>query len=253
MNVIITGAAKGLGAYLVRKFAENQENSIIGIDVLNREDLQQDLVDMINHYYQFDLRNYLEIPNLVANISNHAKRIDLWINNAGLKTFGKLNKLEESLICDTIFVNYLTPILVSKCLLEKFKKQDEGGMIINISSNAAFKGYSGGSIYCGSKAGLNITTESIFQELNEFDNIGIYNICPSTIYTGEIKRKFPKANPKNYVSEERIYHEICRIIKTPPSISIIPVFSLRQNLKHILRDLKRYSFWLTKTIPRKLI
>jgi short-subunit dehydrogenase len=248
MNVLVTGAAKGLGAYLIGRFAENPENNTIGIDIFKQEDIHPEIIECTTQYYQFDLRNYYNLPILINTILDEFGTIDLCVNNAGLKTFGDLSTLKDSIIYDTIFVNYVAPIIIIKSLLEKLKKHDAGAMIINISSNAGFRGYKKGTAYCSSKAGLNIFTEALNQELPRDGQIKVYNLCPSTIYTGELKAKYPLADPKNYILPKQIYDAIIRILENPPKTHIVPIISFRETIKYVIYDLKRHLFWLRKTL-----
>ena len=245
MNIVITGSGQGLGAFLVQKLARIESSRIIGIDIRKYKDIDPFLKPLFYKYYEADLSLLDTIPGLLEKIKSEISDIDVFINNAGLKVFGALEDLSIETIEKTFFVNSLAPIVIVKSLLTGMNSSGRG-IIINISSNAGFKGYEGGSIYCSSKAALNIFTEAISDEFRLRPDIEIYTICPSTIFTQEIAETYPDANPKNYIQPEKIFLEIQRLIKRGSRHRIIPVITYRQALKNILSAFKSQLIMLLR-------
>lgn len=236
-----------LGCYLSSRFAKLPYVSVIGIDIQPYYKLPDDLKDSLHNYYEFDLKNTSQIPELIDRIKKEIGIPDIFINNAGLKTFSSLEDLGINVIEDTMRINYLAPVIFTKSLIRYMNDKGEG-IIINISSNAAFQGYKYGSIYCSTKSALNLFAESVNDELSSTGNVRIFNICPSTIYTKEIEAANPGVNPEKYISRQRVFAEILNIIKNKPSYSIIPVISKRQKLKYIFYDIKKHIRWARTSI-----
>jgi short-subunit dehydrogenase len=237
MNIVITGAGQGLGAFLVQSFASVEGSRIIGIDNKKYTDIDPLLKPLFFKYYEADLELINSIPVLLEKIQSDLSVIDIFINNAGLKVFGNLEDLSIETIEKTFIVNSLAPIVIVKSLLTEINSSSRC-VIINISSNAGFKGYKGGSIYCSSKAALNIFTEAIVDEYRQRPDIDIYTICPSTIFTQEIAEKYPEANPKNYIQKEKIFQEIQRLINRGSKRKIIPITTFKQTIKRVLNILR---------------
>jgi short-subunit dehydrogenase len=238
LNIVITGAAMGLGEYLAGRLSAEENFQVIGIDRVRKDDLKPSVREFFSKYYEFDLTYTAKIPGLIDDIYRDFNEIDVFINNAGLKTFGKLSELTDETIQNTIIVNYITPAIIIKSLLNKMLKSGKG-IIINISSNAAFQGYSEGSIYCSSKSALNTFTEAINDEISQNPNIKIYTLCPSTILTKELLEKHPQVNPDKYISTGKVYKIIERLIKNGSNKKIIPIIPFRQTLKYIIQDIKK--------------
>jgi NAD(P)-dependent dehydrogenase (short-subunit alcohol dehydrogenase family) len=81
------------------------------------------------------------------------------------------------------------------------------GKIINISSRPALKGSSGIGAYAASKAGVLNLTETIADEVKDYE-INVNAILPSTIDTPANRRDMPDADFSKWVKPE----EIARVI-----------------------------------------
>jgi len=237
-NIVVTGVAKGLGEYIAKRLSKESDSRVIGIDRVKNDDLKPDVKDIISKYYEFDLTCSANINGLIDEIYSDINDIDVFINNAGLKTFGKLTNITDETIKNTIEVNYIAPVIIIKNLLSRMLKSGKG-IIINISSNAAFQGYSEGSIYCSSKTALNTFTDAINEEISENKRIKVYTLCPSTILTKELLEKYPEANPNKYISTERVYKKIDRLIKKGSNKKIIPIISFSQTMKYYFRNIRK--------------
>ncbi|MGD0342429.1 MAG: SDR family oxidoreductase [Bacteroidales bacterium] len=245
MNIVITGAAEGLGAFLVERFSKTRNCNVVGIDIKKFNEIDILLKPLFYKYFEYDLNKLEGIPTLIKEIISEISDIDLLINNAGLKTFGTLENLSIETIISTFQVNSLAPIIIARSLINRMNSSGMS-IIINISSNAGFKGYKYGSIYCASKAALNIFTEAISDEGRLGPDIKIYTICPSTIFTKEIAQKYPDANPNNYIQPEEIFQEIQKIIRTGSKLRIIPILSYKQILKYSIDGFRNHLTWLLK-------
>ena len=238
LNIVITGVARGLGECLAERLSAETNSQIIGIDKIKKAELKPSVKDLFTKYYEFDLTCTAKIPGLIDDIYRDFKKIDVFINNAGLKTFGKLSDITDETIQNTINVNYIAPVIIIKNLLKRMLISGKG-IIINISSNAAFQGYKEGSIYCSSKSALNTFTEAINDEVLHNPNIKIYTLCPATIITKEFLEEHPQVDPVKYISTKRVYRVVERLIKKGSEIKIIPIILFRQRMKYSIQDIKK--------------
>jgi len=140
----------------------------------NRLESAQDTVDLIlaeggkATAFKADITVPADCQALITQGRKTLSRIDILVNNVGIGAKDrKVAALEES-VWDRIFdVNLKGMWMVSKHALPILKEQN-GGVILNISSMAS-QLYHGGTAYELSKAGVNKLTESIAAGYAQYD------------------------------------------------------------------------------------
>lgn len=187
---IITGASKGLGEALAKKVITDQHKVFCISRKMNHS--LRELASMHRAgfwYFEQDLTEFDKLPSLIHEIftfidPQQAEEITL-INNAGIvepvKPLGKCTVKE---IRDHININFTAPSILSN----QFIKESSGFKckknIINISSGAAMKPYFGWTMYCSSKAALNMLTQAAGLEQSSVDYpVRIVSIAPGVIDT----------------------------------------------------------------------
>ncbi len=187
---IITGASKGLGEALAKKVISDQHK----VFCISRK-INNHLRDLASShhagfwYFEQDLTEYEKIPGLIHEIFTYidpikAEEITL-INNAGVvdpvKALGKCSVKE---IRDHININYTAPAILSNEFIKESQSFKCKKNIINISSGAATKPYYGWTMYCSSKAGLNMLTQTAGLEQSSADYpVRIIAVAPGVIDT----------------------------------------------------------------------
>ncbi len=206
MNIIITGASKGIGYEMAKLFAQNVNNKVV-IIARNRLKLEQ-LKRECQYQYPgakiypmvFDLGNgdfkHGLIPELLSSISS----VDILVNNAGIL----INKPFEELTREDIDTVYRTNVLSSfdliRSLLPYMGKGQQPTHIVNISSMGGYQGSSkfpGLSAYSSSKAALANLTECLAEEFKG-RNISVNCLCIGAVQTEMFTQAFPgeRANMK---------------------------------------------------------
>ncbi|MBL4568629.1 MAG: SDR family NAD(P)-dependent oxidoreductase [Flavobacteriaceae bacterium] len=198
MNVlIITGGSKGIGKALAEKYHSE------GFQVISMA--RSSIVNCPFTQLKVDLSNIDETVTAFKSIFDHVdttatKRIVL-INNAGtLGTINTVGDLDAKSIAQTLHLNTTTPLILSNLFIQLTKDWAAKKQIINISSGAATSPYQGWSVYCTSKAALDMMTKVIASEQNELQNgvkcVAIYPGVVDTNMQTQI-RKTPESNFKN--------------------------------------------------------
>jgi len=131
-----------------------------------------------------DMRDAAQVERMVAQSVSDLGGLDILVNNAGI---GYLMKpilemtIEEF---DTVMaVNLRAVWLASRAAAAQMIKQERGGKIVNIASQAAKSGFPYASAYCASKHGLLGLTRVAAIEWGKHQ-INVNAICPNHVTTG---------------------------------------------------------------------
>jgi NAD(P)-dependent dehydrogenase (short-subunit alcohol dehydrogenase family) len=190
---IITGASRGIGLYLLKKF-HNDNCEVIGF--YNTTFPPNKLK---NNYFQLDVTSTNKISNVIEKLKKGLNDIVL-INCAGINYNSFAHKAVPNLWSNVIKINLIGSFNVINGFLPIMREQ-KYGRIINISSVVGQIGIPGTSAYAASKSGLWGMTRSISIEnakngvtinninLGYFD-IGMIQEVPDK-YQSEIKNKIP--------------------------------------------------------------
>lgn len=164
---IVTGASKGLGCAIVNALLENSENRIIGISRTTNENHAKNGVK----YYNVDLSEGKNAIGLMTNIINSltlTKNDEIYlINNAGMinpiKTIENTEPLD---LIKNINLNLVSLMLLSSEFIKSLENLNIKKRVLNISSGAAKRAITGWNVYCSSKAGVDMFTQTIALEQN---------------------------------------------------------------------------------------
>ena len=160
-QVIITGANSGIGFELARRMAR-QQNRLILID---RD--TSNLNEFRNHQIiQADLSDPVAIESISSQVVGRIKAL---VNNAGVGYKGSISELDENQIVRTLQVNCLAPILLTKKLLGRLKKDQ--AVVVNVASSVAYNPLPGMSIYAASKSLVLSWYESLSVELKATNRV----------------------------------------------------------------------------------
>lgn len=164
--IIITGASRGIGKYLLSYFI-SQNQQVIGIANNTLPDFN------VIHYYKLDIRNEDEIKHFIDQHQANFKNVTL-INAAGISYSAFAHKADLPSWRDVIDTNLIGLFNLTRQLLPVMRN-DNYGRIINFSSVVAQHGIPGTSAYAASKAALWGLAKTLAAE-NGGKNVTINNI-----------------------------------------------------------------------------
>ena len=178
--VIITGASRGFGELIAKKF---QKENFQVIATMRNIDSSPSLKKLENlDIKKLDVTVKSDIKNVVNYTVEKYGRIDILINNAGYGAFGFLEEASDEEIRNQFNVNYFGLIDCIKGVLPQMRKQKDG-VIVNISSIAGRFGLPFTSLYNSSKFAVEGLTECLHYELRLF-GIDIKTVAPGSFRTG---------------------------------------------------------------------
>ena len=201
-TALITGASRGIGKAIARKFAlEGASIAITNIvedeEFLSTIDELKSLNAMARGYVS-NAANYTDSQRVVAEIVNDSGKIDILVNNAGITKDALLMRMSEDQWDAVIAVNLKSVFNLTKAVLQTMLKQ-KSGSIINLSSVVGVSGNAGQSNYSASKAGILGFTKSIAKELGS-RNIRCNAIAPGFILT-EMTENLPPDIKSEWISK----------------------------------------------------
>lgn len=196
--VIITGGNKGLGHGLAKEYHKNGYR-IISIS----RSIIEKLYSM--EQYQCDLSKSETIEPIINEIFSHldksaTKTLTLFNNAGDLGNVNTIENITPEEIAYTIRVNLIAPLILNSLFIKLSKGWECKKKIINISSGAAINPYESWSMYCASKAGLDMMTKVLSKEQKKIKNgVKIISIYPGIVDTDmqAQARNTPKENFKS--------------------------------------------------------
>ena len=173
--VLITGGSSGIGKS-VGEFLSSKGFIVFGTS-RNPEKYNDSKFQLL----KLDVSDMASIQLAVKSIIETAGRLDVLINNAGAGITGPVEEIPMEDIKRNFETNFFGPINVMKSVLPYMRLQ-HSGMIINITSIAAYMGLPYRGIYSTSKGALELLTEAMRMEVKDF-NIQMTNVAPGDFAT----------------------------------------------------------------------
>ena len=198
--IIISGASRGIGKYLLKTFTENGAN-VLGLYNSTKPE------DFLEIYSKVNIRNYKEVEEAINPVISKAEELIL-INCAGITYSAFTHKSDPELWREVVETNLIGTYNLIRCVLPKMRASNYG-RIINFSSVVAVKGTPGVSAYAATKSALWGLSKSIAVE-NANKNVTINNINLGYSELGMIKEV-----PEQYM--EQIKNQIPMKHLCPPS------------------------------------
>jgi 3-oxoacyl-[acyl-carrier protein] reductase len=201
-TALITGASRGIGKSIARRFAI--EGADIAItNIVDDEEFKATINEIAAlgvraKGYVSNAANFQDSQQVVNDIIADFGKIDILVNNAGITKDTLLMRMTEDQWDAVIAVNLKSVFNLTKAVLQPMLKQ-KSGSIINMSSVVGVSGNAGQSNYSASKAGILGFTKSVAKEVGS-RNIKCNAIAPGFIIT-EMTDKLPEDVKKEWAEK----------------------------------------------------
>ena len=195
--VLVTGAARGMGRDLARRFAGFGAAVVasdvaghvdaLGYETAHSPELEETVAGIRDagaeaHAVAADVRDEEQVAALVDETVERFGRLDVLVNNAGVFTGAPVTELTEEAWDAAIDINLKGPFLCSKHAARHMKGREGGGRIITVSSTSALVGIPNQASYQSSKHGVVGLTRTLALELAPF-GVTVNTVCPTVVYT----------------------------------------------------------------------
>ena len=184
-TAIVTGATRGIGKGVALKLAEQGAN--VAFTYISSSEKALALENELHAFgvkakaYKSDASLMKDAEELIKNVLENFKSIDVLVNNAGITKDNLLMRMSEEDFNRVLEVNLKSIFNMTKAVQRTMIKQ-RSGSIVNMTSVVGIKGNAGQSNYAASKAGVIGFTKSIALELGS-RNIRCNAIAPGFIET----------------------------------------------------------------------
>lgn len=225
---VITGGTGGLGKAVMSVFLA--EGALVLSTYIDDEELEEclSLRDEYKARVAFgkaDVTKVSHVSNVAFKAIEKFSRINILVNIVGGFTQSPLADTDEESWDRMMNMNLKSVFLCSRSVIPHMIKQGRGS-IVNIASRPALKGSPGLSAYGASKAGVLNLTQSMAEELKEY-NINVNAIIPGTIDTPANRTSMPDADFSKWVAPEdiaRVIAFLCSDDARAVSGAAIPVY-----------------------------
>lgn len=198
---LVVGGAGGIGAATSRMLAD--AGAQVAVTHLNRPELASAAADLIgtlsgagHSALPADVADTPSLIELRDAIQRRHGRLDILINAAGFTKpvpHADLDALDDELIDRMFAVNWRGQFATIRTFAPLLKASGDG-LVVSISSIAAFTGVGSSIAYCAAKAGIDVMTKALARVLAP--EIRVLAVAPGVVDTGFVPGRRGDFNDK---------------------------------------------------------
>ena len=185
MQVVITGASRGIGKEVATFFAK--EGADLFLCSRNMDKTMAWQQELMKKYgiqvtsFNADLGDPLQVKLFAEQLLKATDQIDILVNNTGIYEPGSVYNEPEGQLEKMISVNLYSAYHLTRALLPSMIKR-KSGHIFNLSSIAALKAYANGGSYSISKFAMAGFSKNLREEMMPF-GIKVTTVHPGATMT----------------------------------------------------------------------
>ncbi len=188
MNIVITGASKGLGKAIAEAFAQDKQEHVFFLCARNATELEQTGNELQERFPQnkmntktCDVADKTALQEFVKWIKGITDSIDILVNNAGIYLPGNAYGEEDGALEKLMQVNTYSAYHLSRLLLPGMMAVKKGH-IFNICSIASLQAYPNGGAYSISKYAMYGFSKNLREEMKPY-GIKVTQVLPGAAFT----------------------------------------------------------------------
>lgn len=184
---LVTGCDSGIGRSICKVFAEH--GATVYANILKEdsaEELMAQCKDLIGTVIPvpYDITDKVMIKENIKRIKREQDgRLDVLVNNAGIKFDGVVEMIDDDKIEKMFAVNVFAAVHLVQGALKLMRHNRCGASIINIASIVGLRGNIGQSVYGATKGAVASLTKSWAKEFAS-SGIRVNAVAPGSIDTG---------------------------------------------------------------------
>lgn len=193
---VVTGASKGIGAAIARRFGAEGANVVVNYatDKAGAEKVVRDIESGGGKAVavKANVADGKQVDLLFTEAKKAFGKIDILVNNAGVYEFRPLEQIDEQHFRKHFDLNVLGLLLATKAAVGNIN--GDGASIINVSSIASKTPPIGSTVYSATKGAVDVLTRTLAQELGP-KNIRVNTLAPGVTDTEGV-RALPEDGPQ---------------------------------------------------------
>jgi NAD(P)-dependent dehydrogenase (short-subunit alcohol dehydrogenase family) len=176
---LVTGAASGIGAACVKRFAD--EGAIVmGLDVTAVPESEW-AARGATRFLEVDVRDENAIRAAVSSVLQEQERLDILVNAAGVEGIGTVIDIDQAEWQRVIGVNLTGTFLVCKHVLPLMVAAGRGS-VVNLSSVEGLESIQSQPAYSASKGGVVLLTRNLAIDFGAA-GVRVNCLCPGLVRT----------------------------------------------------------------------
>lgn len=245
-HVLVTGASRGIGEAMARRFAA--AGAKVTIAARSADALASIAEEIGATAVTVDLLDPAQVDGLIDEVERRAGPIDVLVNNAGLETNTWFLDEPVDVTRNVIRLNLEAPVVLTRAVLPGMLARGRGHLVFT-SSLAGSTGFPGLTTYSGTKAGVNNFVASLRIELRDTP-IGSTIVAPGPVDTQMWDQLEEQQQFAPMLRRLRLLQLIPK--KSPDLVARRTVKAVAAGRRHV-RVPRRLSlvFWLSES-PRRI-
>ena len=183
-TALVTGAARGLGRAIALALAEAGSDVALGLRDLAKDAGVVAEIEALGRKalpLQMDISDLSQVRRAISDVPAQLGKLDILVNNTGVAPTNLALDVREEDFDRTLNINLKGTFFACQAA-GRVMKQQGGGKIINMSSQAGFVALPTESVYCMTKAGIAHLTKCLAVEWGPY-NINVNAVAPTFIHT----------------------------------------------------------------------
>jgi short-subunit dehydrogenase len=183
--IVITGASSGIGRAAALEFAHQGATVVVAA---RSEEQLQEVAEQCGRLggrglaFPVDVRDEARVAELARKSVETFGRIDVWVNNAAVTLFGRLEETPIEPCRQVMETNFFGYLHGARAVIPQFREQGRG-VLINVSSMVGKVGQPFTSMYVSSKFAINGLSECLRMELMDAPEIKVCTVLAGSIDT----------------------------------------------------------------------
>jgi 3-oxoacyl-[acyl-carrier protein] reductase len=221
--VLVTGGSRGIGKAICYAFAG--EGTRVAVNYLRSREMAEAVANELRQKYRVesiavraDMSSERQVTDMIFQTEEKLGPVDILVNNAAYCPSGPITSYTEEEWDKTFAINVKGMFMVSRELVKKWLSANKKGIIVNIASQAAFRGSTSGHLpYDSSKGAMVSFTVGLAREVAR-QGIRVNAVAPGMVRTEMVAETWEKKKEK-YLERIPLYR-----IAEPEEIAGIVAF-----------------------------